>query len=65
MGYVEVKKRLAELLAEYFAPYRQKRAELEKDLDYVKNVLKDGAERARAAAAETLSMVRDAVGLGA
>jgi len=65
MGYGEAKKRLAELLAEYFAPYRQKRAELENDLGYVESVLKNGAERARAVAAETLGKVRDAVGLGA
>ncbi|MHC4211785.1 MAG: tryptophan--tRNA ligase, partial [Planctomycetota bacterium] len=64
MGYGEVKKRLAELLIEYFAPYRQKRAELENDIGYVKNVLADGAKRAKAVAAETLAKVRKAVGYG-
>ncbi|PKL47535.1 MAG: tryptophan--tRNA ligase [Planctomycetes bacterium HGW-Planctomycetes-1] len=53
-GYGDVKKRLAELLIEYFKPYRQKRAELEKNIDYVKKVLKDGAERAAAVADKTL-----------
>ncbi|MDD5011028.1 MAG: tryptophan--tRNA ligase, partial [Phycisphaerae bacterium] len=62
-GYGDVKKRLAELLIEYFKPYRQKRAELEKDIDYVKKVLADGAERAAAVANKTLKRARLAVGL--
>jgi tryptophanyl-tRNA synthetase len=64
MGYSEAKKRLAELLIEYFAPYRQKRAELENNLDYVTQILAAGARRARAVATETLADVRKAVGLG-
>jgi tryptophanyl-tRNA synthetase len=62
-GYGEAKKRLAELLIEYFKPYRQKRDELEKNIDYVKKVLRDGAERAAAVADETLKKARQAVGL--
>ncbi len=65
MGYGEAKKRLAELIIEYFEPFRQKRAELEKDIDHVKNVLADGAGRARAVASETLIRARKAVGLEA
>ncbi len=64
MGYGEVKKRLAELIIDYFAPYRQKRAKLENNLDYVEEVLADGAERAKAVASETLEQARKAVGLG-
>ena len=63
MGYSEAKKRLRELLIEYFEPYRQKREELEKNLDYVRDVLIDGAQRARAIASRTLAEVRKAVGL--
>jgi tryptophanyl-tRNA synthetase len=63
MGYGEVKKRLAELLVEYFKPYREKRAELEKNIGYVNEVLKKGAERATAVAAKTLKRARKAVGL--
>jgi tryptophanyl-tRNA synthetase len=63
-GYSEAKKRLAELMIEYFKPYRNKRVELEKNVDYVKEVLAKGAERAGAVAAKTLSDVRTAVGLG-
>ncbi len=63
MGYGEVKKRLAELLIDYFKPFRHKRAELAGNIDYVKKVLSDGAGRARAVAAETLEKARAAVGL--
>ncbi|MGD0786155.1 MAG: tryptophan--tRNA ligase [Sedimentisphaerales bacterium] len=63
MGYGDAKKRLAELLIEFFKPYRQKRTELEKNTDYVKEVLKKGAERATAVAEKTLKRARVAVGL--
>jgi len=65
MGYSEAKKRLAELLTDYFKPFRQKRTELENNIDYVNQVLADGARRAKAVAAKTLAEVRKAVGLGA
>jgi tryptophanyl-tRNA synthetase len=63
MGYGQAKKRLAELVIEYFKPFRLKRAELEDNIGYVKGVLADGAERARAVAGKTLEKARQAVGL--
>jgi tryptophanyl-tRNA synthetase len=63
MGYSEAKKRLAELIIDYFKPFRQKRTELENNVDYVKEVLAGGAERAKAVAAKTLEQARQAVGL--
>ncbi|MHC4498048.1 MAG: tryptophan--tRNA ligase [Planctomycetota bacterium] len=63
MGYSEAKKRLAELMADYFRPFRQKRTELENDVNYVREMLADGARRAKAVAAQTLAEVRQAVGL--
>jgi tryptophanyl-tRNA synthetase len=63
MGYGEVKKRLAELIIDYFKPFRQKRAEFENNIDYVKNVLAKGAARAKAVAAKTLARARKAVGI--
>jgi tryptophanyl-tRNA synthetase len=63
LGYGQAKKRLAELTIEYFKPYRQKRTELENNLDEVKKVLADGAERAKAIAGPTLEKARRAVGL--
>jgi len=63
LGYGEVKKRLAQLVTEYFRPYRDKRAELENNIDYVRHVLANGAQRAAAVASQTLEKVRNAVGL--
>lgn len=64
MGYGEVKKRVVELLHEYFRPFRQKREELENNADYVEKVLCSGAQRARTVASQTMKRVRDAIGLG-
>jgi len=64
VAYSDAKKRLAELTIDYFKPFRQKRAELENNIDYVRQVLANGAARAKKVAAETLSQVRKAVGLG-
>jgi len=63
VGYGHSKKRLIELLTEYFKPYREKRAQLEKDPDYVEDVLKDGGQRAREIAQEVMEQVRQATGL--
>jgi tryptophanyl-tRNA synthetase len=63
VGYGEVKERLAELMIEYFKPYRERRAELESHLNDVKKMLADGADRARAVAGPTLEKAREAVGL--
>ena len=63
VGYSEAKKRLSELMIDYFKPFRQKRTELENNIDYVREILASGAERAKAVAAKTLEQVRQAVGL--
>lgn len=65
MGYGEAKKRLAELIIEFFNPFRRKRTELENNPDYVRKILADGAAKAKAVAAETLAHARKVVGLGA
>jgi len=62
-GYGEAKKQLLAVLMDYFAPFRKKREELVKNLDYVHEVLRKGAERANAVADETMGKVREAVGL--
>ena len=62
-GYGEVKKELLAVLMDHFAPFRKKREELVKNLDYVHEVLSKGAERANAVADETMGKVRKAVGL--
>src|SRR6476660_6112131 len=47
LGYGDLKKALFEHYWNYFAPMRQRRAELAANLDYLQKVLRDGAERAR------------------
>ena len=64
-GYGHTKKRLVELMHEFFRPYRQKRQELENNPDKVEKILLDGAARARAIARQTINEVREAVGLRA
>jgi tryptophanyl-tRNA synthetase len=63
MGYGEAKKLLLAKIDEHFAPARERRKKLEKDLDYVEGVLENGARRARAAAHKTMEKVRTAVGM--
>jgi len=63
LKYAEFKPRLAELIADYFADYREKRVELSKNPEYVKNVLKDGAEKASVIAEKTLKEVKEKIGL--
>ena len=63
MGYGEVKTRLLQLVDEYFAPFRQRRRELESTQDYVLDVLKEGGARARAVAQQVMHRVREATGL--
>ena len=62
-GYGQAKQELFDKFWEYFRPMREKRAELLDNLDYVENVLRNGAETARAEAAKTMTEVRRAVGL--
>jgi tryptophanyl-tRNA synthetase len=62
-GYSDAKKLLLEKILNHFKPFRKKREELKNNLDYVKSVLKEGAEKARRIAAETTKEVRNAVGL--
>jgi tryptophanyl-tRNA synthetase len=63
MGYSEAKEALLKKLDEYFGPAREKRKKMAGDPGYVEDVLKTGAQKARAEARETMSLVREAVGL--
>jgi len=63
LGYGDLKKSLFEHYWNYFAPARAKRAELAANLDYVTQVLADGARRARAVATPLLKKAREACGL--
>ena len=63
VGDVEVKQKLLDAHMRMFVPAREKRKELEKDIDYVKKVLADGAVKARKEASKTLDEVLKVVGL--
>jgi tryptophanyl-tRNA synthetase len=63
IGCVDCKKRFAANLNRELEPFRAKRAELESRPDYVRDVLDDGAKRARVIAQQTMVEVRQAIGL--
>jgi tryptophanyl-tRNA synthetase len=62
-GYGAAKKALAELFEETFAPMREKRTELENNLDYVEEVLQQGAEKARTEIAKVMDAARQVMGI--
>jgi tryptophanyl-tRNA synthetase len=64
LGCVNCKLQATEKLLAGLGPVMQRRAELAQNLDYVHKVLRDGAEKARAVASETMSEVRAAMHLG-
>ncbi|MBU4368885.1 tryptophan--tRNA ligase [Patescibacteria group bacterium] len=63
--YSRLKEVLAQDIADYFAPFRAKRKELEAKPEYVKEVLAQGAARAKKIAAETMREVKEKIGLSA
>ncbi|MDR1045064.1 MAG: tryptophan--tRNA ligase [Candidatus Adiutrix sp.] len=63
LKYVDAKKELIELIWNYFAPHREKRAELVKRPDTIHDIMKAGAEKAGQVAEITMTDVRRKVGL--
>jgi tryptophanyl-tRNA synthetase len=63
-GYGDFKKAVAEAVAEFLAPVRERYAELRPDEAALEAALAAGAEKARAIAAPTLAEVRDRMGIG-
>lgn len=62
-GYGHAKKELLSLINDYFGEAREKRKTLEKDLDYVRDVLREGGNKARARAESVMEPIRSATGL--
>ena len=62
-GGGQLKKVVTEAVNGYFAPIREKREELLKDMDYIHDVLADGNRRANEIANATLDEVRAAMGM--
>lgn len=61
LGDMKVKKFLEKVIQAELEPIRKKRAEYEKDIPLVYDILKQGTERARNMAAQTLSEVKRAM----
>jgi hypothetical protein len=61
LGDMKVKKFLTAVMQEELEPIRKRRAEYEKDIPAVYDILKRGSEKAREIAAETLHEVKDAM----
>lgn len=64
-GYGQVKKALAEVSERYFAEARQRREDLERHPEKVRQILGDGAAKARNKAAEVLRRAQEACGVKA
>ncbi|MEQ9310420.1 MAG: tryptophan--tRNA ligase [Balneolaceae bacterium] len=62
-GYGHAKLELMDLLQDFFAEAREKRKTLEKDLDYVKDVLTEGGKKARQRAETVMQPIREVTGI--
>jgi tryptophanyl-tRNA synthetase len=62
-GYGHAKQDLLELIEDHFAEARARRKELEQRPDYVRDVLRTGAERARERVEPIMARVRELTGL--
>ncbi|HET6255617.1 MAG TPA: tryptophan--tRNA ligase [Puia sp.] len=61
--YGEMKKELAEGMVAFIRPIREKAEAIQNDVPYLRRVMEQGADKARASAQETLKLVREAMGL--
>jgi len=64
IGCLDCKKILAQNLADHLKPVRTRKQELDEHPDEVHDILEKGAEKARVKAQETMSMVRERMGIG-
>ena len=62
-GYGHGKNELFDKFMDYFTPFREKREQLEKNMDYVYAIVKDGALKARSVASKKMEEVRSVAGL--
>ena len=61
LGDMKCKKFLNQILNQFLEPMRQRRAEFEKDIPEIYNILRKGTEQAREVAAQTMDEVRKAM----
>ena len=62
-GYGQAKKRLSELVNEHFAAARQRYAQIARDPNLIRDVLREGGRKARGVAEGTMERVRSACGI--
>ena len=63
LGCVEDKRNFAACLANYLEPFREKRVELEKNMDHIKDIIAQGNKVASEVAGQTMSEVYTAMNL--
>lgn len=63
LKFVELKDTLAQAIFDYLKPFQETRKEISKNKDYIDKVIKEGREKARQTALETLNEVREKMGL--
>lgn len=61
--YGDMKKQLAEDMANFVRPIRERAAELQQDIPALRKILKDGAEKARESSAATIAGARKLIGI--
>ncbi len=61
--YGDMKKQLAEDMAVFIKPIREKAADIQQNKELLGKIIRQGADKARASASETLKLVRQAVGM--
>jgi tryptophanyl-tRNA synthetase len=61
--YGDMKKQLAEDMALFMKPIREKAEAIQNDKVYLSKIIRQGADKARASASETLQLIRKAVGV--
>lgn len=61
--YGDMKKQLAEDMARFIQPIREKAADIQNNKPLLGKIIQQGADKARASASETLKLVRQAIGM--
>ena len=63
IGCVDCKRMLADELNDHLGPFRERRAELSRNPQYIWDILHDGADRAQTIARKTIAEVKSATGI--
>lgn len=61
--YGDLKKQLAEDMVSFIRPIREKAESIQQDAAYIRNIMEQGAEKARKSARETIRIVRESMRL--